>query len=156
MEEVIKREIERDTAIEQERSEAAMRLSHEVSEVQRTISAKAAADLKVELNRVKQAINKRHENEISKLKENYLREINAIKTKLTQELASAENIMDRMRKSNIQETNEEIERVTDKLTTKHEEEMKMKEFQFLCFLILVFIPILLHRIQVIKLLLETI
>ena len=128
MEEVIKRcEIERDTAIEQERSEAAMRLSDEVSEVQRTISAKAAADLKVELKRVKQALNKRHENEISKLKENYSREINAIKTKLTQELANAENIMDRMRKSNIQETNEEIERVTDKLTTKHEEEMKMKE-----------------------------
>ena len=50
MEEVIKRcEIERDTAIEQERSEAAMRLSHEVSDLQRTISAKAAADLKVEL-----------------------------------------------------------------------------------------------------------
>jgi len=65
---------------------------------------------------LKQAMNKRHENEISKLKENYLREINAIKTKLTQELASAENIMDRMRKSNIQETNEEIENAAEQIS----------------------------------------
>ena len=120
-------EEERDNAIAQERAEAALRLSHEVSEAQKSISAKARADLKLDLKRMQNKYNDRHEKEVEKIKSNYLRELKSVKASLTQELADAERRIERLRKSSLQDASDETERVTKLLKARHEEALRANE-----------------------------